>query len=150
MELFHHFQTELKNTLAFAQVWPTLLQRSFHEPHIMCTMLCLAANHLSLLRPDNPRYSHAALQLLSQSARLFRVTLAQPVTVENCEALTGTAILMQYLVWCNVGFLEDLEPTGSDAGLDMSRDQLWRMSGHGRRALYGNMGRPTVPRHFAK
>lgn len=148
MELFHHFQTELKDTLSFPQVWPLLLRQAFHvrrlqlhstqscgtaainndsqEPYIMCTILSLAATHLSILRPGTHRYSRAALRLLAKSAQLFRENLSRPITPENCDALMGTSILMHYLSWCNLSFLED-QRSGL-RGLDLSQDQLFLLS----------------------
>jgi hypothetical protein len=48
------------------------------------------------------------------------------MTPENCDALMGTSILMQYLSWCNLGFLEDQH--SSVSGLDLSQDQLFVLS----------------------
>ncbi len=75
----------------------------------MCTLLCLAAKHLSFLRPWVPQYSLAALQLLTESARLFRRNLSDPITPQNCDALVGTSVLMQYLAWSNLDFLSPEE-----------------------------------------
>lgn len=92
----------------------------------MCTILSLAATHLSILRPGTTRYSRAALGLLTKSAQLFRQQLSRPMTPENCDALMGTSILMQYLSWCNLSFLDDQR--SSPCGLDLSQDQLFVLS----------------------
>ncbi len=119
----------------------------------MCTLLCLAATHLSFLRPSASQYSRTALQLLTQSVRLFRESLSDPITPQNCDALIGTSVLMQFLAWSNLDFLspeghnhnnnsssdtnhhnhghaqDDPRPSASASrGLDMSRDQLFLLS----------------------
>src|SRR5690349_15359872 len=105
----------------------------------MCTILCLSATHLSFLRPQTRHYSSTALQLLTQSARLFRQNLSHPITPRNCEALVGTAVLMQYLAWSNLDFLnQEEEPesttstitttTTTPRGFNMSRDLLFLLS----------------------
>ncbi len=113
----------------------------------MCTLLCLAATHLSFLRPSAFQYSRTALQLLTQSVRLLRESLSDPITPQNCDTLIGTSVLMQFLAWSNLDFLSsdgdknnnenrDHGPAHDDPnpnptvtrGLDMSRDQLFLLS----------------------
>lgn len=95
----------------------------------MCTILSLAATHLSFLRPATPRYSNAALQLLTKSARLFRHNLTGSITPQNCDALVGTSILLQYLAWSNLDFLEvDSNDETDSRALDMSHDRLFLLS----------------------
>lgn len=33
LELFHHWDTQTRSTLAFAQIWPVVMQRAFHVPN---------------------------------------------------------------------------------------------------------------------
>ncbi|KAK3940166.1 putative C6 transcription factor PTB64984.1 putative C6 transcription factor [Diplogelasinospora grovesii] len=125
LELFHHFTAEIVRTLSFPQIWPMLIQQSFHEEYIMSTILCMAAAHHSFLSPDNPRYGRMAMQLLTKAVRLFRENLCQPITAQNCDALTGTSIMMHYLSWINIGFLDEQQP---GKPLDLSKDQLFLLS----------------------
>lgn len=99
----------------------------------MCTILCLAATHLSTLRPQLPRYSHVALQLLGKSASLFGEKLSSPVTAQNSEALIATSILMQYISWSHVEFLEEQgkfpnHKEHSSLIMELSRDPLLQLS----------------------
>lgn len=99
----------------------------------MSTILCLAATHLSTLRPELPHYSRAALQLLGKSASLFREKLSSPVTVKNGEALVATSFLMQYISWSHVEFLEEQGRLSKHEGrssliVDLSQDPLFQLS----------------------
>lgn len=73
----------------------------------MCTILCLAATHLSTLRPDVARYSRAALALLGKSASLFGAKLTGPATAHDWEALIAASVLMHYISWSHVEFLDE-------------------------------------------
>ncbi|AEO70711.1 uncharacterized protein THITE_2122411 [Thermothielavioides terrestris NRRL 8126] len=88
----------------------------------MCTILCLAATHFSVVQPLVPRYSRAALQLLGKAARLFSERLSCPVTTQNSEALISASFLMQYISWSHLGFLDDHDQ------FDLSADPLFRLS----------------------
>ncbi|KAJ4177901.1 hypothetical protein NW755_013590 [Fusarium falciforme] len=97
LELFHHWDKETRSTLAFPQVWPVVMQRAFNEGFIMSAILCVAAMHLTTLSPDSTKYSHASMQLMDKAVRLFRKNLSHPFTKDNCEALMGTALLINYM-----------------------------------------------------
>lgn len=86
----------------------------------MTAILAVSARHLNILTPASPRYSNAALLLLSKSCSQFRADLDKAITVENRDARLGTAILLHYLCWCNV------DAPGPAA--DLSRDQLFLLS----------------------
>ncbi|KAI0111500.1 hypothetical protein F4814DRAFT_356959 [Daldinia grandis] len=133
LELFYHFQRDIMNTLAFSEMWPHVLPWSFQEPYIMCTILCLAATHISTLRPQVPRYSRVALQLLGKSASLFRRKLSKPVTAQNIEALIATSVLMHYISWSHVEFLEEqdqfpIHKEHDDLIMRLSQDPLFQLS----------------------
>ncbi|KAK3941419.1 hypothetical protein QBC46DRAFT_102042 [Diplogelasinospora grovesii] len=133
LELFYHFQRDIAGTLAFPEIWQQVLPWSFQEPYIMCTILCLAATHLSALRPQVPHYSRVALQLLGKSASLFRGKLSNPVTAQNIEALIATSILMHYISWSHVEFLEEQGQFPNDKGhgsliMHLSQDPLFQLS----------------------
>lgn len=76
----------------------------------MCAILCLSATHLSALQPHVHRYSQAALQLLGTSASLFGGKLSNPITTENICPLIATSILMHYISWSHIEFLEGQPP----------------------------------------
>ncbi|KAI1179957.1 hypothetical protein F4777DRAFT_598932 [Nemania sp. FL0916] len=124
LELFSHFQRDLVDTLAFSEIWEQVLQWAFQEPYIMCAILCLAATHLSTLRPQDSRYSDAALQLLGKSAFLFNEQLSSPVTARNSEALLAVSILMHYISWSHVGYVEKLERASNAESSSISAAHL--------------------------
>ncbi|KAI1420894.1 hypothetical protein F5Y12DRAFT_770713 [Xylaria sp. FL1777] len=126
LELFSHFERGLLDTLAFSEIWQQVLPWSFQEPYIMSSILCLAATHLSNLRPQSPRYSNVAIQLLGYSAALFSEKLSKPVTAQNSEALIAASILMHYISWAHVGFVEKHEMFAAHKHL--SKDPLLQLS----------------------
>ncbi|KAI8683369.1 putative C6 transcription factor [Fusarium keratoplasticum] len=128
LELFHHWDKETRSTLAFPQVWPVVMQRAFHEGFIMSAILCVAAMHLTTLCPDSTKYLHASMQLMDKAVRLFRKNLSHPFTRDNCEALMGTALLINYISWFDLGFLDGMKTAGSAARLDLAQDQLFFLS----------------------
>lgn len=99
----------------------------------MNAMLSLAATHLTMLCPNNERYNCAAMSFLTKSIQDFRTNLSAPITLENCDPLMGTAILIHYLSWCNLEFLE-IQPGLEDdcspeiAHLDLAKDQMFLLS----------------------
>jgi len=103
------------------------------EPYIMSTILCLAATHLSILRPQELRYHRAALQLLGRSASLFRAELSRRTVNQNIEALVATSILMHYISWSHIEFLEEQKQAQTyqpDGNLitNLSQDPLFQLS----------------------
>ncbi|KAK4234086.1 hypothetical protein C8A03DRAFT_18950 [Achaetomium macrosporum] len=122
LELFYHFQRNTVATLTFPDIWQQVLPWSFEEPYLMCTILCLAATHLSTLRPEVPRYPRAALQLLGKSASLFSEKLSSLVNPQNSEAVIAASLLMHYISWSHAEFLDE------QGQLDLSRDPLLRLS----------------------
>ncbi len=104
----------------------------------MSTILYSSATHLSALRPQSPRYARIALQLLAKSAALLAEKVSRPVTVYNSEGLMGTAIMMQYISWSQLDFLEghqqqqqqqqQFQCDDGSSSLDLSLDPLLRLS----------------------
>ncbi|KAL7782940.1 putative C6 transcription factor [Trichoderma ceciliae] len=128
LELFHHWDKETRSTLTFPQIWPVVMQRAFHEDFIMSAILCVASMHLATLCPQNTKYSHASMQLMAKTIRLFRKNLSRPFTKDYCEALMGTALLINYISWFDLGFLDGMRTTDSATGLDLAQDQLFLLS----------------------
>lgn len=92
---------------------------------------------MSVLRPEDPRYAEAAIVLLNQSIQSFRGTLDTPITTENCEARLGTSLVINYVAWTELGFLEGqkiLEDPEA-GGLDLSGDLLFLL-GSGVRSVF--------------
>ena len=73
-------------------------------------MLSFAAAHLDYLHPGHPDYHRAKYALLNKALHDYRETLSAPITTDNCDALLGTANLIQYLMWCDLSFMEGQEP----------------------------------------
>lgn len=93
----------------------------------MWAILCTATCHLYTLTPQDPRYAGRSLQFLPKSLCLFRQNLSRPFTKENPEPLMGCSILMNYISWANLDFLDGPDGDASE-GLDLSRDQLLLLS----------------------
>jgi hypothetical protein len=88
-------------------------------------MLSLSAAHLDYLhRGDNPRYHRAKYALLDKALHDYREALSAPITADNCDALLGTANLIQFLMWSDVSFM-DGQQQGQQQPLDLSGDRLY-------------------------
>lgn len=103
------------------------LTNDLKTEYLMRAILSLAAKHLSILRPQDPRYAEAAILLLSKSTRLFRESLSTPMTADTCDALVGTSVLINYMAWTDLGFLDGqrILECPEEGGLDMSGDLLF-------------------------
>ncbi|KAH0432392.1 C6 transcription factor [Colletotrichum camelliae] len=128
LELFHHFQHATVPTLCFAEVWGPATCLAFKEEYLMTAMLATSARHLSVLRPDEPVYNEATLTLLSRSCAGFSAALSQEDGREKHNPLFFTAMLIHYLTWCNLDFLEDEEMPANGRRLDLKGDQLFLLS----------------------
>ncbi|QGA20293.1 hypothetical protein EYB26_007995 [Talaromyces marneffei] len=126
LELFHHWDKETRSTLTFPEIWPVIMQRAFHEDFIMSAILCVGAMHLATLCPQSSKYAHASMQLIVKTVQLFRRNLSRPFTRDHCEALIGAALLISYISWSDLGFLDD---DGDDErALRLEQEQLFLMS----------------------
>ncbi|KAK5633503.1 hypothetical protein RRF57_009217 [Xylaria bambusicola] len=133
LELFFHFQRGLVDTLVFSEIWEQVLPWSFQEPYVMCSILCLAAIHLSTLQPQSLRYSNVAVQLLGKSASLFNDKLSRPVTAQNSEAVIAVSILMHYISWSYIRFVDkrgkfQYQKGNSPLMMYLSKDPLLQLS----------------------
>ncbi|KAI8278286.1 Sterol uptake control protein 2 [Colletotrichum sp. SAR11_240] len=128
LELFHHFQHVTVPSLCFAEVWGPATSLAFKEEYLMAAMLATSARHLSVMRPDEPLYDEAALALLSRSCAGFSTALSQDDDREKHNPLFFTAMLIHYLTWCNLDFLEDEGKPADGRRLDLKGDQLFLLS----------------------
>ncbi|KAF5644113.1 hypothetical protein F52700_2681 [Fusarium sp. NRRL 52700] len=119
LELFHHWDKETRPTLAFPQIWSIVMQQAFHEDFVMSAILCTSAMQLSSLCPHESRYKDASEHLMAKTVQLFRKNLSRPLNRQNCEALMGTALLVNYISWFDLDFLHGQNK------LDLSKDQLF-------------------------
>lgn len=94
----------------------------------MSAILCVAAMHLSTLCPQNPEYSHAAMQLMGKTIQLFRKNLSRALTKYNCETLMGAALLVNYMSWFNIRFMDGTRTADSTADSYLAQDQLFLLS----------------------
>jgi hypothetical protein len=132
MELFHNFQTNVTDTLSLQKIWPQVIQWSVHEPFIMSAILCLSATHLAISHPQPSRYSRSALQLWTKSASLMRDKLSRPIETDSVEKLIGASILMQYIAWSHIEFLDEQQHyssrSHSSSCINISQDPLFNLS----------------------
>lgn len=94
----------------------------------MSAILCIAAMHLTTLKPENAKYARVSTQLMPQAINLFRKSLSHPLTEDNCETLMGTALLINYISWFDLGFLDTSPNVYPTAKLNLSQDQLFFLS----------------------
>ncbi|OAA81550.1 hypothetical protein LEL_01095 [Akanthomyces lecanii RCEF 1005] len=73
----------------------------------MTSILCTSAMHLSTLRPQSTKYSDLASWLMPRSISLFRQSLSKALTKDNAEAIVGAALLINYISWFDLSFLQD-------------------------------------------
>lgn len=131
MELLHHFERVTIPTLMMKEIWGGMLQLAFRSQQhtfLVNAMLSLAAAHLSYLLPSDTRYHRAKHALLSHALRDYRTALSAPITPQNCDPLLGGAILVHYLLWCDLSFLDNLTTTTPNTPLDLSGDRLYWLS----------------------
>ncbi|KAL2201252.1 hypothetical protein P885DRAFT_56665 [Corynascus similis CBS 632.67] len=144
MELLHHFERYTIPTLPFQDVWPKMLQLVFQSQqhiYLVNAMLSLAAAHLNYLCPGRAQYQRAKYVLQNKALHDYRQTLSGPITADNCDALLGTANLIQFLMWCDLGFMDAQQQhqqqqqhhhrrlnESTPAPLDLSSDRLYFLS----------------------
>ncbi|KAK4252327.1 hypothetical protein C7999DRAFT_10053 [Corynascus novoguineensis] len=142
MELLHHFERYTIPTLPFQDVWPKMLQLVFQSQqhiYLLNAMLSLAAAHLNYLCPGRAQYQRAKYVLQNKALNDYRQTLSRPITADNCDALLGTANLIQFLMWCDLGFMDAQQQhqqqhhhrrlnESTAASLDLSSDRLYFLS----------------------
>jgi hypothetical protein len=131
MELFHNFEANVTGTLYLGAIWPQIIQWSLQEPFIMFALLCLSATHLATTNKDPSRYTQCALQLWTRSASLLRDKLSRPIDSTSVEQLIGASVLMQYIAWSHVEFLDEHQVShGGDipSCINMTHDPLFNLS----------------------
>lgn len=111
-----------------------ILQSRQHT-YLVNAMLSFAAAHLDYLHPGHPQYHRAKYALLNKALHDYRETLSAPITADNCDALLGTANLIQFLMWCDLSFMDGQQqqqqqqpPETTSSGLDLSGDRLYFLS----------------------
>ncbi|SPQ22481.1 287d28f8-1353-43f2-b521-ed389897aedd [Thermothielavioides terrestris] len=145
MELLHHFEQHTVHTLPFEPVWPRMLQLAFQSrqhTYLVNALLSVSAAHLDYLVPSNPRYHRAKYVLLDKALHDYRAALSAPITADNCDALLGTANLIQFLMWSDLSFMDGQKTPPAAAAaeavaenrhrqqhpLDLSGDRLYWLS----------------------
>ncbi|KAK4043979.1 hypothetical protein C8A01DRAFT_12496 [Parachaetomium inaequale] len=137
MELLHHFERYSIPTLPFQVVWPRMLQLAFQSrqhTYLVNAMLSFAAAHLDYLHPGQAQYHRAKYVLLNKALHDYREALSAPITADNCDALFGTANLIQFLMWCDLSFMDgqpQQQPQTQQQPpppLDLSADRLYFLS----------------------
>lgn len=127
IKLFHHFQTETRNTLLYTpEVWDHALQLSFNFECLMHAVLCISARHLAYLHPDNTTYPATAANHLDRALSKFRLELSNDLTSVHLDVFVTTSILIQFELWINVDFLSTLNK--GEASFDPTQDPMFTFS----------------------
>jgi hypothetical protein len=88
----------------------------------MHAVLLISATHLSYLLPNDPTYHRASALHLSQTLRLFRRALSQPITPHNADAFMATSTLLVHHAWANI---DDIQTsTASDHSADQNEPSV--------------------------
>jgi len=105
------------------------LPQSQQHTFLVNAMLSLAAAHLAYLVPHDIRYQRAKQIHLGRALHDYREALSAPITADNCDPLFGGAVLVHYLLWCDLSFMDGQGPlAASDHPLDLSGDRLYWLS----------------------
>lgn len=72
----------------------------------MAAILCTSSMHLSTFHPQNTWYPQFARRLMPNTISLFRQSLSKPLTKSHSEAIVGAALLVNYISWFDVSFLD--------------------------------------------
>jgi hypothetical protein len=127
MELFHHFQTQTRQTLLFTpEVWDHVLQLSCHFDFLMNATLCISARHLAFLCPEDASYPTVAGSHLCHALSLFRDNLSENFSSTHLDAFVATSLLLQYAVWTSIDFV-----SRGDDGVDVvdpEKDSIFSFS----------------------
>lgn len=132
LRLFHHFQTNTRQTLLFEPViWDAALRLSLHFDFLMNGILCVAARHLDSLQPTQatlPSYSTTAARHLDSALTGFRRQIAGSFTSTHIDVFVATSLLLQYDVWSNVDFLPAAQRGDRNKGFGLSADCFFSFS----------------------
>ncbi|KAI0547935.1 hypothetical protein F4679DRAFT_574500 [Xylaria curta] len=102
MKLFHHFQISTRQTLLCGEeAWDYVLQLSFEFHYLMDAILSIAARHLSVIHPDDPKYRIIAVRHLCRASSGLRNELSKGGLSINFDAFLATSILFYYDTWTN-------------------------------------------------
>jgi hypothetical protein len=114
----------------------------------MHAILLISATHLSYLLPNEPTYHRASVLHLSQTLRLFRHAISQPLTQHNADALMATSLLLVHHAWATIDNIQTSTASGHStdqnqpsvasshqAQLDLSLDPLFSHSGGARQVF---------------
>ncbi|GAW18439.1 hypothetical protein ANO14919_079140 [Xylariales sp. No.14919] len=113
MRLFHHFQTSTRQTLLWGQeAWDHVLQLSFEFGYLMNAILCIAARHLSIVRPDDPTYMTAAVRQLCSASSGLRNELSKGGASVHLDSFLATSMLLYYDTWTNTDYFVPLQEDG--------------------------------------
>ncbi|KAI0440582.1 hypothetical protein F4803DRAFT_465013 [Xylaria telfairii] len=121
MKLFHHFQTNTRQTLLCGQeAWDYVLQLSFEFDYLMHAILCIAARHLAVIHPDDSTYRTTAARHLCRASSGLRNELSKGGTSIHFDAFLATSILFYYDTWSNADYFlpQQEDETVSDAWTD--------------------------------
>lgn len=127
LKVFHHFQTCTCQTLLLApEVWGHALQLSFQFEFLMNAILCVAAQHLAVLQPEDATYPTVAASHLCRALSSFRHALLNNFALMHIDAFLATSLLLQYEIWTSTDFFS---PQGDGVvSFDPSRDRIFAFS----------------------
>ncbi|KAI0964992.1 hypothetical protein F4678DRAFT_468005 [Xylaria arbuscula] len=141
MKLFHHFQTSTRQTLLWGQeAWDHVLQLSFEFDFLMNAILCIAARHLSVVRPDDLTYRTMAVNQLCRASSGLRKELSRGGASIHLDSFLATSMLLYYDTWTNVDYI--LSPQEDGVASDAWTDRVFGFSSSLKKTLLACFQRP--------
>jgi hypothetical protein len=106
IKLFHHFDRHTRYTLLLTpETWEWALQLALEHEFVMSGILCIAARHLSVLRPEDASYSTTSAKFFSRTLSLFCQNMPNPsdtsIGAHEVDALIATSLLLYAYVWAS-------------------------------------------------
>ncbi|OAP64706.1 hypothetical protein AYL99_00678 [Fonsecaea erecta] len=133
MKLLHHFNTLTAETLVFdVSIWRgRVMTLALQHEFLMHAVLLVASKHLCFLRPGDGSYRSASILHLTETLRLFRIALTQPISASNADAFIATSTLLVHYAWAT----DEGAVQGQNSKLSLNVDPLFCLS-QGLRTLF--------------
>ncbi|KAI1313134.1 hypothetical protein F5Y03DRAFT_390143 [Xylaria venustula] len=134
MKMFHHFQTSTRQTLLWGEeAWDHVLQLSFEFDYLMNAILCIAARHLSVVRPNDLTYRTMAVSQLCRASSGLRKELSRGGVSIHLDSFLATSMLLYYDTWTNADYFSASQDDGIAS--DVWTDRVFGFSSSLKRTL---------------
>ncbi|KAI1369418.1 hypothetical protein F5Y08DRAFT_352128 [Xylaria arbuscula] len=133
--------THTRQTLMCGQeAWDHVLQLAFEYDYLMNAILCVAARHLSIIRPDDPTYGTVAANHLCRASSGLRNELSKGGDSMHLDSFLATSVLIYYDTWTNTDYF--LPRQDGDIESDAWTDRVFEFSSSLKKILLNCFQRP--------